>query len=168
MGPGGPQRDHHHRRRGDPARRRRHAPDVDRGQRRGAAHHPGVAGQARVPVEQRRARGHRAPRNQDHGLLHLRPAGRGRGYRTPVSWAVRISNGGEFLHAAPWSVGDQGRRNVSHGCINMSMSDAKWVYDLLKKGDVVEITNAGGPSLRSWDGFGDWQIPWEEWSRGNR
>ncbi|QUH00500.1 L,D-transpeptidase [Saccharopolyspora erythraea] len=90
------------------------------------------------------------------------------GYRTPVSWAVRISNGGEFLHAAPWSVGDQGRRNVSHGCINMSMSDAKWVYDLLKKGDVVEITNAGGPSLRSWDGFGDWQIPWEEWSRGNR
>ncbi|QGK69102.1 L,D-transpeptidase family protein [Allosaccharopolyspora coralli] len=90
------------------------------------------------------------------------------GYMTEVDWAVRISNGGEFLHAAPWSVADQGRRNVSHGCINMSDADAKWVYDLLKKGDVVEITNSGGPDLRSWDGFGDWQVPWEEWVQGNR
>jgi lipoprotein-anchoring transpeptidase ErfK/SrfK len=90
------------------------------------------------------------------------------GYQTDVKWAVRISNGGEFLHAAPWSVGDQGRRNVSHGCINMSDDQAKWVFDLLKKGDVVEITNSGGPNLRAWDGFGDWQIPWAEWASGNR
>ncbi|WP_019854934.1 L,D-transpeptidase [Actinopolyspora mortivallis] len=90
------------------------------------------------------------------------------GYRTRVKWAVRISNGGEFLHAAPWSVADQGERNVSHGCINMSLADAKWVYDLVKKGDVVEVTNSGGDQLASWDGFGDWQIPWSEWTAGNR
>ncbi len=90
------------------------------------------------------------------------------GYRTEVKWAVRISNGGEFLHAAPWSVAQQGSSNVSHGCINMSDANAKWVYDLLKKGDVVEITNSGGPNLRSWDGFGDWQVPWAEWTAGNR
>ncbi|MCX2733515.1 Ig-like domain-containing protein [Saccharopolyspora sp. NFXS83] len=90
------------------------------------------------------------------------------GYRTEVEWAVRISNGGEFLHAAPWSVGQQGSSNVSHGCINMSDANARWVYDLLKKGDVVEITNSGGPNLRSWDGFGDWQVPWKEWVGGNR
>ncbi|MER5394557.1 Ig-like domain-containing protein [Saccharopolyspora sp. NPDC002686] len=90
------------------------------------------------------------------------------GYRTEVQWAVRISNGGEFLHAAPWSVSDQGRRNVSHGCINMSMDNAKWIFDLLKKGDVVEITNSGGPDLKSWDGFGDWQVPWDQWVAGNR
>ncbi|MER7015957.1 Ig-like domain-containing protein [Saccharopolyspora sp. NPDC000359] len=90
------------------------------------------------------------------------------GYRTEVKWAVRISNGGEFLHAAPWSVGQQGHSNVSHGCINMSMDNAKWVYDLLKKGDIVQITNSGGPDLRPWDGFGDWQIPWEEWVKGNK
>ncbi len=94
------------------------------------------------------------------------PIGQG-GYRTEVKWAVRISNGGEFLHAAPWAAGDLGRRNVSHGCINMTDADAKWVFDLLKKGDVVEITNAGGPNLRSWDGFGDWQIPWEQWVQGS-
>ena len=90
------------------------------------------------------------------------------GYQTEVEWAVRISNGGEFLHAAPWSVADQGHRNVSHGCINMSNENAEWIFNLLKKGDVVEITNANGPNLRSWDGFGDWQIPWGEWQKGNK
>ncbi len=90
------------------------------------------------------------------------------GYQTEVEWAVRISNGGEFLHAAPWSVGDQGHRNVSHGCINMNNANAEWVFNLLKKGDVVEITNSGGPNLRSWDGFGDWQVPWNEWQKGNK
>ncbi|RRO19430.1 hypothetical protein EIL87_04875 [Saccharopolyspora rhizosphaerae] len=90
------------------------------------------------------------------------------GYQTEVEWAVRISNGGEFLHAAPWSVADQGHRNVSHGCINMSNENAEWIFNLLKKGDVVEITNSGGPNLRSWDGFGDWQIPWPEWQKGNK
>ncbi|MBE9374441.1 L,D-transpeptidase family protein [Saccharopolyspora sp. HNM0983] len=90
------------------------------------------------------------------------------GYETEVQWAVRISNGGEFLHAAPWAAADLGHRNVSHGCINMTDEDAKWVYDLLNKGDVVEITNSGGPDLESWDGFGDWQVPWDEWVQGNR
>lgn len=89
------------------------------------------------------------------------------GYKTRVKWAVRISNGGEFLHAAPWSVGDQGERNVSHGCINLSTANAKWAYDLLKKGDIVRITNSGGEQLASWDGFGDWQVPWSEWVNGN-
>ena len=30
------------------------------------------------------------------------------GYRTPVEYAVRISDSGEFVHAAPWSVAQQG------------------------------------------------------------
>ena len=109
---------------------------------------------------------HHATKLMDSSTYGL-PVNQG-GYQTEVKWAVRISNGGEFLHAAPWSVADQGRRNVSHGCINMSDADAKEVFDLLKKGDVVEITNSGGPPLRSWDGFGDWQVPWPEWVAGNR
>lgn len=95
------------------------------------------------------------------------PLDRG-GYRTTVQWAVRISNGGEFVHAAPWSVQDQGHRNVSHGCINLSTENAKWYFDLVKKGDLVIITNSGGPDLKPWDGLGDWQIPWEEWVKGGK
>ncbi len=88
------------------------------------------------------------------------------GYVTEVKWATRISNGGEFVHSAPWSVAQQGHSNVSHGCINLSPENAKWFYDTVKKGDVVINTNTGGPELRSWDGFGDWQIPWGEWLAG--
>ncbi|WP_225978785.1 L,D-transpeptidase [Gandjariella thermophila] len=88
------------------------------------------------------------------------------GYRTTVQWATRISNGGEYVHAAPWSVGEQGYSNVSHGCINMSTEAARWFFGLAKPGDVVIITNSGGPELQPWDGWGDWQMPWEQWIRG--
>ncbi|MFD0203233.1 MULTISPECIES: L,D-transpeptidase [Saccharothrix] len=90
------------------------------------------------------------------------------GYVTPVDWAYRMSNSGIFFHSAPWSIGDQGRRNVSHGCLNLSPENAKWVFDNSKQGDVVIVTNSGGPVLESWDGFGDWQIPWDQWIKGNR
>jgi lipoprotein-anchoring transpeptidase ErfK/SrfK len=90
------------------------------------------------------------------------------GYRTPVDWAYRMSNSGIFFHRAPWSIGDQGRRNVSHGCLNLSPENAKWVFDNSKQGDVVIVTNSGGPVLESWDGFGDWQVPWAQWVQGNR
>ncbi|MER5264899.1 Ig-like domain-containing protein [Actinosynnema sp. NPDC002837] len=90
------------------------------------------------------------------------------GYVTPVDWAYRMSNSGIFFHSAPWSIGDQGHRNVSHGCLNLSPENAKWVFDNSKQGDVVIVTNSGGPVLESWDGFGDWQIPWDQWVKGNR
>jgi lipoprotein-anchoring transpeptidase ErfK/SrfK len=88
------------------------------------------------------------------------------GYVADVNWATRISNGGEFVHSAPWSIGQQGRSNVSHGCNNLSPENAKWFFDTVKNGDVVINSNTGGPNLRSWDGFGDWQIPWGEWITG--
>jgi lipoprotein-anchoring transpeptidase ErfK/SrfK len=78
-------------------------------------------------------------------------------------WAVRISNNGEFVHAAPWSVKQQGKANVSHGCVNLSPANAKEVYDVALPGDPVEIVGSSqqlGPS----DGnYYDWTIPWEAW-----
>lgn len=88
------------------------------------------------------------------------------GYVTTVKFASRISNGGQFVHAAPWSVGSQGSSNVSHGCVNLSTENAKWFFETAKKGDIVIQTNTGGPELEPWDGFGDWQIPWQEWQTG--
>ena len=35
------------------------------------------------------------------------------GYKIKVQWAVRIDNSGGFVHSAPWSVADQGKRNVA-------------------------------------------------------
>ena len=59
-------------------------------------------------------------------------------YKTAVKDAVRITNSGTFTHGAPWSVSSQGRRNVSHGCVNLSPADAHWYYLGAKRGDVVD------------------------------
>lgn len=87
-------------------------------------------------------------------------------YLTKVDSAVRLTYSGTFTHSAPWSVKDQGVRNVSHGCINLSPADAKWFYDQARRGDVVEIVNSTvGPKLSD-PGAVDWNIPFEEWKRG--
>ncbi|SCX60828.1 peptidoglycan transpeptidase precursor, ErfK-YbiS-YhnG family [Klenkia marina] len=90
------------------------------------------------------------------------------GYRTDVQYATRISNNGEFVHAAPWSVGQQGSSNVSHGCINLSTERAQWFYQFSQPGDVVEIVNSVGPTLSRADGdIYDWAIPWDQWVAGS-
>ncbi|MGY1841739.1 MULTISPECIES: Ig-like domain-containing protein [unclassified Modestobacter] len=90
------------------------------------------------------------------------------GYRTDVQYATRISNNGEFVHAAPWSLADQGSANVSHGCINLSTDRAKWFYDFSQPGDVVEVVNSIGPFLSRTDGdIYDWAVTWENWKAGS-
>ncbi|MFC4949327.1 L,D-transpeptidase [Pseudonocardia sp. GCM10023141] len=88
-------------------------------------------------------------------------------YREQVALDERISNDGEFVHSAPWSVGQQGTSNVSHGCVNLSPTNAQWFYDHFGLGDVVEIINSGGPPLPLWDTYGDWEMPWNQWRGGN-
>lgn len=79
------------------------------------------------------------------------------GYKIKVPWAVRIDNSGGFVHGASWSVGDQGVRNVSHGCINLSPANAKWFYDNFGSGDPVVVKNSGGGLYTRPDGADDWQ-----------
>lgn len=88
------------------------------------------------------------------------------GYDQLITLAVRISNSGEFVHSAPWSVADQGVRNVSHGCINVAPDLAQWFYDNFDIGDVVDIRNTGR-TMPPTDGFGDWNISWTEWLAGS-
>lgn len=85
------------------------------------------------------------------------------GYYETVFWNVRISNSGEYVHAAPWSVGSQGRANVSHGCVNASDADAQWFFGFSQIGDVVEVLNSP-VQLEPTNGIGDWQIPWAQWA----
>jgi lipoprotein-anchoring transpeptidase ErfK/SrfK len=89
------------------------------------------------------------------------------GYRLEVDWATQMSYSGIYVHSAPWSVGSQGSTNVSHGCLNVSPSNAVWFYDNTKRGDIVEVVNTVGPTLSGTDGLGDWNIPWEQWRTGN-
>jgi len=88
------------------------------------------------------------------------------GYRTKVFWPMRLTWGGEYIHAAPWSVDAQGRRNVSHGCVNMSTANAKWLWDLVHIGDPVVVK--GTEHKLDWgNGWTDWDRPWEEYVKGS-
>ena len=79
------------------------------------------------------------------------------GYKLKVKDAVRINNAGIFVHGAPWSVADQGKRNVSHGCPNLSPANAQWFYDNFGSGDPVVVKNSIGIYDEN-DGAQDWQI----------
>jgi lipoprotein-anchoring transpeptidase ErfK/SrfK len=85
------------------------------------------------------------------------------GYRVPVKFATRISNGGEFVHSAPWSVAQQGKENVSHGCVNLSPANAQWFYGISQPGDVVQVTGTPVPLTGKDTDIPDWTIPWSQW-----
>jgi lipoprotein-anchoring transpeptidase ErfK/SrfK len=85
------------------------------------------------------------------------PSTSAQGYKLTVQNAVRIDNSGNFVHSAPWSVADQGKRNVSHGCINLSAANAQWFYDNFGSGDPVIVKNSVG-SYTQPDGAQDWQV----------
>lgn len=61
------------------------------------------------------------------------------GYKLTVENAVRITNGGVYVHSAPWSTGSQGYANVSHGCINLGPDNAAWYFDMVSVGDPVIV-----------------------------
>ena len=88
-------------------------------------------------------------------------------YRSDEKWSERISNDGEFVHENPNSVGQQGSSNVSHGCINLNAANAEWFFQNFGLGDVVEVTNSGGPQLPVWDLYGDWSKSWTDWQKGS-
>jgi lipoprotein-anchoring transpeptidase ErfK/SrfK len=87
-------------------------------------------------------------------------------YSQMVYWAVRISNSGEYAHSAPWSVGSQGNSNVSHGCVNMSPSDAIWFFKFSYRGDPFKITGSSR-ELEPDNGWGYWQLSWPDWVKGS-
>jgi len=84
------------------------------------------------------------------------PVSSANGYKITVTDAVRFDNSGNFVHSAPWSVDDQGRRDVSHGCINLSPTNAKWFFTNFGPGDPVVVRNSVGTYTRN-DGSADWQ-----------
>ncbi|WP_119290541.1 Ig-like domain-containing protein [Streptomyces sp. YIM 130001] len=94
--------------------------------------------------------------------------GSGDNYDLPVRYATRVTWSGEYVHAAPWSVGSQGVANVSHGCVGMSTEDAAWFFDAVRQGDIVEVVNSGGERMTPFDnGYGDWNVSWGSWRKGS-
>ncbi|MEV0639839.1 Ig-like domain-containing protein [Streptomyces sp. NPDC050619] len=89
-------------------------------------------------------------------------------YDLPVYYATRVTWSGEYVHAAPWSVGSQGSANVSHGCTGMSTANAQWFFETVREGDVVKVINSQGNTMEPFgNGFGDWNLAWANWRKGS-
>jgi len=91
----------------------------------------------------------------------------GPGYKNvPVYWSVRFTWSGNYYHSAPWSLGQQGFINVSHGCVNLSPTNAEWWYVRSNPGDPITIT--GSPVAGQWDdGYTQWFLSWKQLLRGS-
>lgn len=87
-------------------------------------------------------------------------------YNETVYWDVRISDGGEFVHAAPWSVAQQGHINVSHGCVNLSTANADWFFHWALRGDIVDVYDGTRPPSATDPGTADWNMSWKQWLAG--
>jgi lipoprotein-anchoring transpeptidase ErfK/SrfK len=108
-----------------------------------------------------------------HGVKVIMEKGRsicmsGPGYsECGVKYTQRLTYSGEYLHSAPWNVGNIKRGiDSSNGCTNLLPDEAKRLYGILEVGDVVGYPNAPGPAMRMGDGYGDWNVPWAVWRRG--
>lgn len=88
------------------------------------------------------------------------------GYRTDIDFAQRLTWGGEFIHAAPWSEGQQGSVNVSHGCVNVSEADGGWLFNQTLVGDPITVKGTER-KLQNGNGWTDWNMSWDEYVKGS-
>ncbi len=88
------------------------------------------------------------------------------GYRIPVNFAERLTWSGTFIHSAPWSVYAQGSFNVSHGCVNVGPTNAKWIFNNSLIGDPVSIS--GTPvHVAPGNGWTVWDMSWHDYIEGS-
>jgi lipoprotein-anchoring transpeptidase ErfK/SrfK len=86
------------------------------------------------------------------------------GYKTPIDFAQRITWSGQFIHAAPWSEGKQGRTNVSHGCVNVSEAMGAWLFDRTMMGDPITVSGTE-EKLKDGNGWTDWTLSYEQFKK---
>jgi lipoprotein-anchoring transpeptidase ErfK/SrfK len=90
----------------------------------------------------------------------------GQGYRVDIDYAQRITWSGQFVHAARWSEGVQGKTNVSHGCVNVSEALGKWLFDRTMIGDPITVSGTGD-KLKNGNGWTDWNMSWDDYKKGS-
>ncbi|MFC7618070.1 Ig-like domain-containing protein [Actinokineospora soli] len=77
-------------------------------------------------------------------------------------WAVRFSNHGEFIHENEENRANIGKRNTSHGCVNLFEPDAKKYFDSAIIGDPIEVTGSKADMPTTSD-VNDWLFSWAQW-----
>ena len=73
-------------------------------------------------------------------------------YLEDVPWTMYYDKA-RALHGAYWHNGFGTPR--SHGCVNMSVGDARWLYDWASEGDWVYVWDPSGETPTDPELFGD-------------
>ena len=85
-----------------------------------------------------------------------------------VPHAMRLTSSGTFLHGNYWARGVFGNANVSHGCTGMSTENAAWFFKTVRPGDLVKVINSNGEMMPAFgNGFGEWNLDWQNWQKGS-
>ncbi|UDY23230.1 L,D-transpeptidase [Nocardioides sp. Kera G14] len=87
-------------------------------------------------------------------------------YDLTLPWDVRITWSGTFLHYSPADP-QPGTSYGSHGCVHLSLADAKWFYNLAKEGDPVTITGSPRGKADGDNGYAGYNLSWDRWVRGS-
>ncbi|WP_030904565.1 L,D-transpeptidase [Streptomyces sp. NRRL F-5126] len=87
-------------------------------------------------------------------------------YDLTLPWDVHLTNSGTYLH---YSSGDPypGHSVGSHGCVHLSLADAKWFYNIVKQGDPITITGSPRGKAAPDNGYADYNLTWAQWLSGS-
>lgn len=87
-------------------------------------------------------------------------------YDLTLPWDVHLTNSGTYIH---YSTGDPypGHGNGSHGCVHLSLTDAKWFYNFARQGDPVTITGSPRGKAPGDNGYADYNLSWSQWLQGS-
>jgi lipoprotein-anchoring transpeptidase ErfK/SrfK len=107
--------------------------------------------------------------------MNSQTVGFGGEYDIPdVPHAIKLTDSGTFLHGNYWAGDAFGNSNVSHGCVGLmdvkggsSDTPAGWFFDRTLIGDVVEVVNSNDKKVSPDNGFGGWNMGWNEWKAGS-
>lgn len=80
-----------------------------------------------------------------------------------VEYSIRLTDHGEYLHAAPWAADAFGNYRYSHGCISMTTENAAYVWNASKPGDLVWVNGPTGMPWQKDNGITVWNESWPEW-----
>lgn len=103
--------------------------------------------------------------HMDASTIGLKPGDPAYYGQLDVNYATRLTPSGEFIHQATDSAMPfLGKANLSHGCVGLGHAGAKWVFENMTTGDVIQVVNTEGDYAAFDDGFGDWNIPWAKYA----
>ncbi|MFG2675984.1 L,D-transpeptidase [Streptomyces sp. DT20] len=89
-------------------------------------------------------------------------------YDLTLPWDIHLTQSGTYVH---FSTGDtnpgSGSALGSHGCVHLSLADAKWFYGQVKQGDPITVTGSPRAKASADNGYASFNLSWSQWLDGS-